>query len=255
MVQVKRPGQRRSQSRSATRALDVLEAFGAARRPLRAIEIARMLDLTPSSANQLLKTMAESAHLLFDARTKAYQPSPRLAALASWISETCGFDSRISDLIRDVQARTGFVTTVSMPSDLFMQVIDLSSTRDTGGERGLKISLFGSAIGSAFLSSVDEAEVRRLAKRARVPDTELPAMFDCLADIRETGHAAGPTTGREMWSIAVSLPMFVLNGRAVLGIAGPTELLSERSEAYAGGLHDAVAQLFNGEQAARETPA
>lgn len=254
-VRVKRPGERRSLSRSATRALDVLEAFGAARRPLRAIEIARMLELTPSTANQLLKTMAESAHLLFDARTKTYQPSPRLAAIASWIAETYGFDSSLSDLVRDVRTRTGFVATVTVPSDLFMQVIDLSGAEGAGGERGLKISLFGSAIGSAFLSTVDEAEVQRLADRARVPRAEVPAILESLAVIRETGFAAGPTTDVELWSIAVPLPKSVLHGRAVLGIAGPCDVLAAQSELYCGILREAVEAWLTGQEARQGTPA
>ena len=55
-MRVMRAGDRRSLSRSATRALDVLEYFGQVRRPLRAVEIARQFSLHPSTVNQLLKT-------------------------------------------------------------------------------------------------------------------------------------------------------------------------------------------------------
>lgn len=254
-VRVRRPGERRSLSRSATRALDVLEAFGQARRPMRAVEIARLLDLTPSTANQLLKTMAESAHLLFDARSKTYTPSPRLAAIGSWITESYGFAGNLSDLVRDVWARTGLVATVTTQSDLFMQVLDLSGSEGAGGERGLKISLFGSAIGSAFLATLDDAEVRRLAKRARVPEMEVPAILNTLTDIRETGHASGPTSGSDIWSIAVPLPNCVLNGRAVLGIAGPRNTLSEQTEHYCGILDQAIAQWLTDRVPPSEIPA
>ena len=83
-VRVKRPSERRSLSRSATRALDVLEFFGEARRPLRAVEISRVLGMHPSTTNQLLKTMVDSAHLVFDAHSKTYLPSPRLARFSTW---------------------------------------------------------------------------------------------------------------------------------------------------------------------------
>lgn len=253
-LRVKRPGERRSLSRSATRALDVLEAFGKARRPLRAVEIARLLGLTPSSANQLLKTMAESAHLMFDARSKTYMPSPRLATVGSWIAETHRFASDLSDLVMDVWTRTGLVATVTVPSDVFMQVIDLAGSEGVGGERGLKVSLFGSAIGSAFLATLDEAEVRQLARRARVPDSELPAIMATLAAIREAHHAAGPTTGSGIWSIAIPLPSCVLNGRAVLGIAGPPEALSLQTTHYCDVLHEAVAAWLTGRECPPEIP-
>jgi len=254
-VRVKRPGERRSLSRSATRALDVLEAFGRARRPLRAVEIARLLHLTPSTANQLLKTLAESAHLLFDAQTKTYMPSPRLAAAGSWIAQTYGTAGDLPDLVRAVSARTGFVATVTTPSDLFMQVLELAGAEGAGGERGLKVSLFGSAIGSAFLATLPDTEIRQLAARARVPDGELPAILETLATIRETGHAAGPTSGSDIWSIAVALPAGVLNGRAVLGMAGPQEMLAGQTERYGTILHDAVAQWLMASGPTSGTPA
>ena len=86
-MQPRRPGDRRSLSRSATRALDVLELFGQERRSLRAIEIAKALGLHPSTANQLLKTMVDSAHLTFDAVAKSYLPSPRLGRFGGWMTE------------------------------------------------------------------------------------------------------------------------------------------------------------------------
>lgn len=253
-VRVKRPGERRSSSRSAARALDVLEAFGEARRALRAVEIARMLDLTPSTANQLLKTMVDSAHLLFDARTKTYQPSPRLVPISAWIAETYGVGGRLSDLVQDVQARTGFVTTVTTHNDLFMQVIDLAGPEGGGGERGLQISLFGSAIGSAFLATLDEAEVRRLADRARVPDTELPAIFETLAAIRDCGHSAGPSADEASWSVALPLPASVLQGRAVLGLAGPARQIRPQVAALHALLQEAIARWIVADGTPRQEP-
>lgn len=254
-LRVKRPGERRSLSRSATRALDVLEAFGSARRPLRAVEIARMLGLTPSSANQLLKTMAESAHLLFDAQAKTYLPSPRLAAAGGWIADLHGHAGSLAELVRRVSDQTGLVATVTAPSGLFMQVLELAGAEGAGGERGMKVSLFGSAIGSAFLATLGDGEVRQLASRARVPEGELPAILATLATIRATGHAAGLTTGSDIWSIAVPLPAPVLGGRAVLGIAGPREQLAARTEAYGSTLHAAVAQWLRVAVPGRESPA
>lgn len=244
-VRIRRPGERRSTSRSATRALDVLEAFGKARRPLRAVEIARIVDLPPSTANQLLKTMVDSAHLLFDARSKTYQPSPRLIPVASWIADTYGLDSRVHELMEDVRARTGFVVTVTAPNDRFMQIIDLSSPDERGGERGLKISLFGSAIGSAFLSTLAEAEVRSLAESARIPSAELPSVLQVLARIRKAGYSDGPATSDDIWSIAMPLPAAVLRGQAVLGLAGPTHVLRDQVESCASLMREAIARWLD----------
>lgn len=230
LVRIKRPAERRSVSRSASRAIDVLEAFGTARRPLRAVEIARILELTPSSANQLLKTLVDSAHLLFDAKKKTYQPSPRLVAIASWIAETYETEGSIRDLVADVHQRCGQVVTFATHNDLFMQVIDLAGRG--GGERGLRISLFGSTIGSAFLATLCGDEVQRLAARARIPETEMAAVLAVLAEIHEAGYASGPATREDIWSIAMPLPASVLNGQAVLGLAGPADVVQANLATY-----------------------
>jgi len=219
-VRIKRPSERRSLSRSATRALDVLELFGRVRRPLRAVEISTILGLHPSTTNQLLKTMVDSAHLLFDARPKTYMPSPRLAEFGGWIVATYGTDSRLHDLVREVRDGTGMVVTVTTANDLFMQIIDLALPEGHTTERGLQVSLFGSAIGSAYLASLADEEIARLADRARIPDSQLPAIRETIGQIRRAGYANGATADT-MWSIAVKLPAEKLRVPAVLGLAGP----------------------------------
>lgn len=219
-IRVKRPGDRRSLSRSATRALDVLELFGRERRPLRAVEISNTLGTHPSTTNQLLKTMLDSGHLAFDARAKTYLPSPRLAEFGAWIMASYGADGRLRDLMETVRAATGMTVTISTPNDLFMQLIDCVVPDGQRGERGLSVSVFGTAIGSAYLAALDDDEVLRLAERARVPSGDLPAVLQDLAQIRLAGFADGATAGSDYWSMAMPLPMRGLRVPTVLGLAG-----------------------------------
>jgi len=229
-TRVLRASDRRSLSRSATRALDVLEYFGLMRRPLRAIEIARKLSLHPSTANQLLKTMVESAHLAFDATTKTYLPSPRLARFSGWMVETYGSDERLRGLVAQVHAATGEVVTLTTPNDLFMQVIDLAGVDLAGAdfthasldsaERGLRVSIFGSVIGTAYLATLPVSEVQRLADRARIPQPEHASLLAGLARVRTKGFADGPSGEGNVWSIAAALPESCSSLPLVLGLAG-----------------------------------
>jgi len=239
---VKRPGERRSASRTATRALDVLEAFGEARRPLRAIEIARLLELTPSTANQLLKTMVESAHLVFDAQSKCYFPSPRLAGFGLWLDETYGAGGHIRELVRDVQQQTGMVATVTTQNDLFMQIIDLAAPGQMMAQRGLQVSLFGSAIGSAWLATRDDREVRRLAHRARIPASAVPAILATIEAIRQSGFSDGPTSESDLWAIALPLPAQGGGLQTVLGLSGPASRLRDRTAHYVAVMRAAIAR-------------
>lgn len=228
-VKVKRPGERRSLSRTATRALDVMELFGASRQALRAVEIGKVLDITPSSTNQLLKTMVDSGHLVFNARTKTYLPSPRLAKFSGWIVEMYGPGGPLRDLIRGIHEELDMVVTVSTPNDLFMQIIDSAIPDGKTAERGLRISLFGSTIGDACLSMLDDEEIARLAYRARIDTGDLGGIMERVASIREHGFSQGPSMDDSIWSIAMPLPREGLPVPAVLGLAGPADAVRPRA--------------------------
>lgn len=201
---IKRPDDRRSRSQSATRALDVLELFGEAGRPLRAIEIVNALAMNRSTANQLLKTMVDSSHLVFDARAKTYTPSPRLARFSAWLVNVYGPGDRFDELVRDIQARTGLFVTVCIPNDLFMQVMEARSPHGLPTQRGLRISPFDSVIGSAYLSTLDKEELARLADRARMAEPRMQAIERELDGIRAAGYASG-RSDEATWSIAVPI--------------------------------------------------
>ncbi|WP_373079938.1 helix-turn-helix domain-containing protein [Zhongshania sp.] len=234
-VQVQLASDRRSRSRSATRALDVLEYFGLMRRPLRAIEIARALNLHPSTTNQLLKTMVGSAHLTFDGSAKTYLPSPRLARFSHWISDTYGGD-RLWRLIRNVQAESGVIVTLTTPNDLFMQVVDIvgaePDARAFGGEqRGLSVSIFGSVIGAAYLATQTDREIARLAERARLAPAEQSSVYARLSEIRRRGFVDGPNADESVWSLAAPLKAELFAVPLVLGLAGPkTHVINNLNE-------------------------
>ncbi|MCB2047372.1 MAG: helix-turn-helix domain-containing protein [Novosphingobium sp.] len=251
-VRVKRPAERRSSSRSATRALDVLELFGRAHRPLRAIEISRALDMHSSTTNQLLKTMVDSAHLVFDGKAKTYLPSPRLAQFGAWIVESYGADGRLRNLIEEVHQHTGLVVTVTTPNDLFMQIVDAEIPSVPGDdrmpERGLQVSIFGSAIGSAYLSTLDDEAILRLAHRARIAEADLRDLVDTAHRIREEGFAIGPAAMDEkLGSLAMALPAQGLRVPAVMGLAGPVKVLKARQDEFAALMREGITRWFGPE--------
>lgn len=227
-TRVKRPGERRNMSRSATRALDVLEYFGQSRSALRAVDISRRLDLHPSTVNQLLKTMVDSAHLTFEAVSKTYLPSPRLARFGGWVAETYGGDEWLRSLIEHVGEVSGEVVTLTTPNDIYMQVVDLSEADAEGAERGLRVSMFGSAIGAAYLSTLPDPEVLRLAYRARLPKSENDALIAWISRIRKDGFADGPSAEGSIWSVAAPLPPADSRAPLILGLAGPSERVCSR---------------------------
>jgi DNA-binding IclR family transcriptional regulator len=219
---MKLPHARRSQSRGAARALDILEYFGEVGRPLRAIEIARALELQPSSTSQLLKTLVDAAHLVFDARTKMYLPSPRLTKFGAWVAATYGGDARFQVLLTELHAATGAIVTLTTPNDLFMQVVDMAGALppESHAGRGLLVSLFGSAaIGAAYLSVLSDKQVEELAMRARLHSRLVPDIIRRIREARDDGFAQGDSVGGEFASIAIPLPRAVAPVPLVVGLA------------------------------------
>jgi DNA-binding IclR family transcriptional regulator len=251
-VRIKRPSERKNLSRSAVRALDVMEHFGQVRKPLRAVELSKALGMRPSTTDQLLKTMVDSAHLLFDARHKTYRPSPSLVGLGCWVIDTYGAEERLRRLIREVHVRTGLIVTLTTPNDLYMQILDLVTPPGPGTERGLKISVFGSVIGSAYLSTLRQEEITRLAERARIPKVEMNRLFEAVRHVRRDGYADGttadgPTADSPIWSIAVPLPPHHVPVPMVLGVAGEAHRVRRDLEVLKITLQGAVQDLFSAE--------
>ena len=198
--------------------------------------------------------MVDSAHLIFDAREKTYlrlcvSASPRLAAFGLWLGETYGSEMQVRAIIIEVHRRTGLVVTISTADDLFLQVIDIAAGPDHGGERGLRVSIFGSAIGSAYLAMMDDAEVVRLAERARIPKIQLLDLLQSAARIRQEGYAEGPATGGAFWSVAVPMPMRAMGTPSVLGLAGtPDEVQGRIGDLFAV-MREAIGRLSPSEKA------
>jgi DNA-binding IclR family transcriptional regulator len=240
-VRIKRPSERRSISRSATRALDVLECFGHARQPLRAVDIGRHLGLHPSTTNQLLKTMVDSGHLVFLAKGKTYLPSPRLTGFGAWVVETFGADEPLRKIVLELRDRVGMMVTLSTANDLFMQVLDWSAPPGRTAERGLRISLFGSSTGSAYLSTLERESLIKLAQRARIPGSEMGAILSGVATIRREGVADGPS-GPNLWSMAAPLPKRAPSIQLVLGLAGPARQVLPQRDTLKREMLDAIAR-------------
>lgn len=225
--EIRHPGERRNISKSAVRALDVLEYFANVRRPLRATDIAHALDLHPSSADQLLKSMVDAAYLLIDPEGKVYRPSPRLMPFANWLAENYFGEDALSKLVAAVAARTGQIVTIAAPQGGWLQLVDVATPPALVGlvRKGSRVSIISSTLGAAFLAAHDDREIERWIDRS--PDNrhltalardELKASVDAA---RDNGFACG--LGDRLFSIAIALPRPRAGIQLVLGLAGRPE--------------------------------
>lgn len=222
------PAARRSTSKSASRALDVLEYFGRVRKPLRARQVARSLDLHPSSVDQLLKTMAASGYLIFDSIRKVYHPSPRLVGFASWLTSDCFWNADTSSILREIAAQTGGYACLAGRGVNSLQLMDAYTMNvDFPTEIGVPVPLY-MTIGQAFLAGCTDEEAKRIIDRA-ILYRQLPQGTNDLMDrvrmVRSKGYASGQSLHQQSWVIAVPIPLgkWAPNESVVLAAAGAKE--------------------------------
>tara|TARA_E500000305_G_scaffold110053_1_gene116769 strand:- start:361 stop:1176 length:816 start_codon:yes stop_codon:yes gene_type:complete len=243
--EIQHPGERRNISKSAVRALDVLEHFASVRRPLRATDIAHALDMQPSSADQLLKSMTDAGYLLIDAEGKVYSPSPRLLPFANLLVESFFGGEALGGMVASLGASTGQIATLAAPQMASLQIVDVESPPALAGlvRKGSRVSITGTALGAAFLATHDDREVERWIARTpearHMTDQARFELRDVIAATRQRGFACGLSD--QLFSIALALPRLRSGVQLVLGLAGPPDSIDHRVDE----LHDLMLSHAN----------
>ena len=238
-------GQLFNAAKSAVRALDVLELLNTADRPLRAVQIARALRLSPSSANQLLKTLVDAAYLIFDPDSKQYRPSPRVGKLSpAHAKNYCSFCA-IDDLMESAHRALGKCMILSTSQGSCMQVLDVVEHFQHSSEKpliprerwvGMRIPLFGSCHGAAWLSAQTDRTICATAQRCRrelgPKANNLDQIFERIRRVQAQGYAFGGLTEHDCERmLAMALPQSRNGIVLVLGTYGPaSEMESKREE-------------------------
>lgn len=227
--EVQPPGGKKNLSKSATRALDILEYFALVGRPLRAVEIAQALDFHTSSTDQLLKTLVDSAYLMFDSNNKLYYPSPRLVNFGSWLATNYFGDNRIYRLLQTVHQDTGDIVTLSIRYGASMQIVDFIEPLARAGTivKGSRVSITKSIIGTAFLTLHSDKEVIRIVDQVNTESGQKPSVSELrellqrVRQARTDGYVSIPATAiGTPWAMAMALPQPASGMKMVLGLGG-----------------------------------
>ena len=235
-------------AKSAIRALDILELLARTGKPLRAVEIASALALSPSSTHQLLKTMMDSAYLIFDPVSKRYH---RIVARREhrWIACRLLLWARRDRPPRRCQSigSSQAPLTISASQGSFMQILDVfepgrnasSVIHDAPDLRpesiGLRVPIFGSCTGAAWLSAQSDETVlaiARLCRRALGQQASATSqILEIVRRVREQGYAFGGVSADDARrSIAVPFPPSRDGVVLVMAISAPTDEIRERRD-------------------------
>ena len=218
----------------------VLEAFERERRALTSAELIQMLDAPRSSVAALLRAMVDLSVLSLDRRSATYLPTAHFARLAAWLDEAIVREPRVLEMLKTVQEACSETVTLSAPTDLCMEIFRVERGNlviSFIAEPGQQITFWGSAIGTAYLSTLPSASLASLYERSRrsggplAPTLSLEQVKALVDQARESGCArAFGAVFADAGAIATPLPPNVGIRRCVLTVAGPAERLRAKED-------------------------
>lgn len=227
--------------KSAARVLQVLEVFDEERRPLAVAEIAAHYDWPASSTSALMASLVTLGYLEYEPGRRVYRPSVRVALLGDWIQGDLLKEGQLTRLMEHLNQVTGETIVLAAQKGLqsqYLRVLQGTNALRLHLHIGTERPLFGSGTGSMLLSTMDEAGIRKLARRfnATSPVAKRVDIDAVLVGV-ERDRAKGFSISLNQVTmhsglIAMLLPTAAGEQRLVLGISGLTVRLLEHEQKY-----------------------
>lgn len=247
--------------KSAERTLALFELFSREQRPFTVGRIAKGLGIPQPSVSMLLRNLQELGYLEYDAYSRTFAPSIRVALLGSWIDRRFGDAGEIGARLDELQRRVGFTAFVGIQNGAAAQYV-LSQTSDAPDRldvsSGMYRSLTCTAMGRALLSVMPDAEIVSWVRRSNAEATEERLRVreaDFLAlmrEVRARGYA--DTSGDSIpthsaFAVAIASPM---GGTPLaVGLGGPTAKIRRETETVLAALRE-FADRFGRPEPVRE---
>ncbi|RMB07913.1 IclR family transcriptional regulator [Eilatimonas milleporae] len=221
-----------SVSQSVVRTIRVFETFERDRKALTAQDIAHAIGAPRSSCAALLKTLCDQGMLGVDRRTNSYFPTARFAALGAWISDGSIFPQALMTLLETLKDLTGETVTLAAYQDLMIELVQVEKSDNAisfTAEKGQKFSVWGTGVGTAYLSTLEAQQIRALYRRAenrRQIDTgrhPLEAILQAADTARRQGFTiAVGAVFPDATAISAPVGLAVNMRPLIISITGPT---------------------------------
>jgi len=240
--------------KSAGRVLEILEYFDDLQRHSTVMEIADALGYPQSSTSALLRSLVSTGYLNYDARSRTYITSSRVALLGSWVNSPFFAEGAIISMMKEISELTHDTVVLGMRNGQHVQyihVIQASSPARLHMTLGTARPIAASGAGYAVLSTLTDAEVTRIIMRVNAeaddgePLIKAREVIAKLATIREKGYAFTcdmVTRGGGM--IAAPLPRMAGQSQMIIGIGGISEVMRQREDFLAGVLRSQIERRF-----------
>jgi DNA-binding IclR family transcriptional regulator len=239
--------------KSAERTLALFELFSREQQPFTVGRIATGLGIPQPSVSMLLRNLLELGYLEYEAHSRTFTPSIRVALLGSWVDRRFGAAGAIGASLDELQRKVGFTAFIGIQNGATAQYI-LSQASDAPDRldvsSGMCRTLTCSAMGRALLSLLPDAEVGSWVRRCNAEASEgrlRVRELDFIAMMHKTraqGYAetAGDSVPTQS---AFAIPIVSPMGSAPLavGVGGPTAKVHAEKETILAALNEFAAKF------------
>jgi DNA-binding IclR family transcriptional regulator len=224
--------------KSAARAIEILEVFANERRRLTLAQLGSLLDYPKSSLSVLLKSLLTQGYLSFLPTDLSYFPTLKVAALGDWIPSIV-FGEELMPMLQDLRDATNETVTLTTPAGQRMRCLRvLLGTHRIALQldEGTSFPIIGSAVGTAYLAALPEADCKLFLTRARAAKNgpsaaEIDEAEALIKEARAAGFAKvydGVT--EDAGAIALALPSPALGDPLVVAVAGLSNRIFQSEE-------------------------
>lgn len=237
--------------KSAGRVLRILELFDVLKREALVSEVSELLGLPQSSTSVLLRSLVVMGYLTYNAPTRAFAPTTRLALLGNWVNAPLLSDGPLIRLMHRLNVRTGQAVVLAVRNHIWSQyihVVQATSSVRLYVVKGSRRPLACSATGLTLISDLPDAEIKRIGVRYNAEpqevDVKVPvsALLERVQAVRENGYAfQHDTVTAGAGVIAMRLPTVAqCEERLSIGIAAPTQILCDNKMDFIIALHEEI---------------
>ncbi len=239
--------------KSAKRVMEVLEFFAECKKNLSAHDVVNALGYPQSSTSNLLHSLVSLGYLTFDARSRTFRPTIRIAVLGAWMLDNFSQTASPFTLMEKLLEATGdtiLLGTQNGTQVLYLRVLQATNPIRFYMKPGSLRPLCFTAVGQALLSLQSDDEIGLLVRRINAEQTENLPPIKASALIKEIEHgrergyfATWGTATKGAGVIAVPLPPVPDHPPLALGIGAPIDRLDEKIDEYYGLMKPEVARL------------
>jgi DNA-binding IclR family transcriptional regulator len=233
---------------SVGNALRVLMMLGVDDR-LRTADIARRLDVAPSTAHRLISMLHYFGLAEQDELTKSYHAGPALLDLGMRVIEAsnpAGRTMRLLDEVAEESLETVTLGVLRGTDVVIVNTVESPRSVRVGSLVGARYPAHLAAVGKALLAELPDDAFTSMYPR--VTSNDLPSAAKVrreMATVRRQGYATNAgDTGDEVGAVAVAVPDAGGRARTSLGLSMPlSRYRKAQVPALASMLHDAARRL------------